>query len=141
MNVRESTYGAGDIAALNDIDPSMGAEIREERASVGVGLFLLGDYEVRRTTMLVDLAKLSRVVSMSLATGMALATGIGSALAQEEPSVQQIIEALKPKHLTRSLDPGTAPVSAPESNPDLPFIDSLRNRTARSLTPPGARTN
>jgi hypothetical protein len=86
--------------------------------------------------MLVDLAKLSRVVSMSLATGMALATGIGSALAQEEPSVQQIIEALKPKHLTRSLDPGTAPVSAPESNPDLPFIDSLRNRTARSLTPP-----
>ncbi len=85
--------------------------------------------------MLVDLARLSRVLACaSLATGLALATGIGSALAQEEPSVQQIIEALKPKHLTRSLDPGTAPVSAPLSNPDLPLIDSVRNRTARSLT-------
>ena len=87
--------------------------------------------------MLVDLAKLSRVVGgVSLATGLALATVIGSVLAQERPSVQQIIEALKPKHLTRSLDAGTAPVSASESNPDLPFINTVRNRTARSLTPP-----
>jgi 2-polyprenyl-6-methoxyphenol hydroxylase-like FAD-dependent oxidoreductase len=87
-------------------------------------------------SMFVDLAKLLRTLAcLSLAIGLALATGIGSAFAAEAPSVNQIIEALKPKHLTRSLDSLTAPPPEPAMNAeDTQFLDSLRNRATRSLT-------
>jgi outer membrane protein OmpA-like peptidoglycan-associated protein len=87
-------------------------------------------------SMFVDLAKLLRTLAcLSLAIGLALATGVGSAFAAEAPSVNQIIEALKPKRLTRSLDSLTAPPPEPAMNAeDTQFLDSLRNRATRSLT-------
>jgi len=82
--------------------------------------------------MLVDLAKIKRALACSLlATGLALATGIGSALTAELPSVDQIVKALTP-NLTRSLtlSPGESARNAEETQ----FLDTLRNRTTRSLT-------
>jgi len=80
---------------------------------------------------LVDLAKLLRTLAcLSFAMGVAVATVIGSAFAAEAPSVNQIIEALKPKHLTRSLDLGAPPTNAQ----DTQFLKSLRNRATRSIT-------
>jgi outer membrane protein OmpA-like peptidoglycan-associated protein len=87
--------------------------------------------------MSVDLTKLMRALACSLlAIGLALGTGIGSALtAEQQPSVDQIIQALKPKPLTRSLDSLTAPPSESTQNPaESQFIDSLRNSATRSIT-------
>jgi outer membrane protein OmpA-like peptidoglycan-associated protein len=90
--------------------------------------------------MFVHVIKLMRVKLMraltcvSLATGLALAAGIGPALAQGAPSVDQIVEALRPKHLTRSLDTSTPMPSASAPNSESQFLDSLRNRSARSIT-------
>ncbi|MDQ6867766.1 MAG: OmpA family protein [Pseudomonadota bacterium] len=82
--------------------------------------------------MSVDLAKLKRALACSLlATGLALATGIGSALTAEKPSVDQIIKALTP-NLTRSLT--TSPAESARNVDETQFLDSLRNRTTRSLT-------
>jgi outer membrane protein OmpA-like peptidoglycan-associated protein len=82
--------------------------------------------------MSVDLAKLKRTLACSLvATGLALATGIGSALTAEQPSVVQIIKALTP-NLTRSLT--TSPAESARNADETQFLDSLRNRTTRSLT-------
>ena len=38
-----------------------------------------------------------------LAAGLTLSTGVGFAFAAEQPSAEQIIKALKPRPLTRSL--------------------------------------
>ena len=82
--------------------------------------------------MSVDLSKLKRALACSLlATGLALATGIGSALTAEQPSVDQIIEALKP-NLTRGLT--ISPAEAARNADETQFLDTLRNRTTRSLT-------
>ncbi len=82
--------------------------------------------------MLVDRAKLARMAACaSLSTGLALAIGVGSALAQEVPSVQQIIEALKPEDSTRSPTlPHSEAVPGPESQ-----IRDILGRRSRSLTP------
>jgi outer membrane protein OmpA-like peptidoglycan-associated protein len=80
--------------------------------------------------MSVDLAKLRRALAYSsLAAGLALAPGIGSALAAEGPSVDEIIQALTPKNLTRSLT--TTPAANAE---ETHFLDTLRNRATRSIT-------
>ena len=86
--------------------------------------------------MFVDLAKLLRTLAcLSLAIGLALATGVGSAFAAEAPSVNQIIDALKPKHLTRSLDSLRGPPPEPATNAqDTQFLNGLRNRATRSIT-------
>jgi outer membrane protein OmpA-like peptidoglycan-associated protein len=82
--------------------------------------------------MSVDLVKLKRALACSLlATGLALATGIGSALTAELPSVDQIIKALTP-NLTRSLT--TSPAESARNAEETQFLDTLRNRTTRSLT-------
>jgi outer membrane protein OmpA-like peptidoglycan-associated protein len=82
--------------------------------------------------MSVDLAKLKRAFACSLlATGLALATGIGSALTAEQLSVDQIIKALTP-NLTRGLT--TSPAEAARNAEETQFLDTLRNRTTRSLT-------
>jgi outer membrane protein OmpA-like peptidoglycan-associated protein len=82
--------------------------------------------------MSVDFAKLKRALACSLlATGLALATGIGSALTAEQPSVDQIIKALTP-NLTRSLT--TSPAESARNAEETQFLDTLRNRTTRSLT-------
>ncbi|MGH6848512.1 MAG: OmpA family protein [Methylocella sp.] len=83
--------------------------------------------------MPVDLAKLLRTLACSLlATGLALAAGAGSALTAEQPLVDQIIQALTPKNLTRSLT-----IQPPESVPNAEetlFLNTLRNRTTSSIT-------
>ena len=74
-------------------------------------------------------------LSLSLALVVAvLATpiGIGFALAAEQPSAQDIIDALKPPRITRGLT--TSPAGAARAAEESRFVDTLRNRTTRSLT-------
>jgi outer membrane protein OmpA-like peptidoglycan-associated protein len=69
---------------------------------------------------------------IALAAGLALPVGAGVAFAAEQKSADDIIQALKPaKRITRSL---TAPAATARSAEDARFVDSLRNRTTRSLT-------
>lgn len=83
-----------------------------------------------------DFAKpLSALACLLLGIGLALGVSKGLALAGEAPSVDQIIQALKPKPPARSLDSLTAPFPGPVQNPaESQFIDSLRNKPSRSIT-------
>jgi outer membrane protein OmpA-like peptidoglycan-associated protein len=75
------------------------------------------------------------LLCLTLAAGLAVAQEFRPSFAQEVPSVNQIIDQLKPsKPRTRGLDSGPRPIGASEGNPESPFPESLRNRTARSLT-------
>src|SRR5262245_46870427 len=65
---------------------------------------------------------------MIVAVGLALPVGPGAGFAAEQPSAEQIIQALKPARLTRGLT--TSPADAEEAK----FVNSLRNRPTRSLT-------
>ena len=67
-----------------------------------------------------------------LAAGLALPAGIGLAFAAEQPSAEQIIKALKPRRVTRSLT--TSPADAARAAEEARFVDSLRNRPTRSLS-------
>jgi outer membrane protein OmpA-like peptidoglycan-associated protein len=67
-----------------------------------------------------------------LAAGLALPTGIERAVAAEQRSAEQIIKALKSPRLTRSLT--TSSADAARAADDARFVNSLRNRTTRSLT-------
>jgi len=58
--------------------------------------------------------------------------GAESALAGDQPTVDQIIKALTPKNVTRSLS--LAPAAAAKNTDETQFLDSLRNRKTRSLT-------
>ena len=66
-----------------------------------------------------------------LAVGLALPAAAGVVLAAEQPSAEQIVKALKPK-VTRGLT--ASPAEAARSAEDARFVDTLRNRTTRSLT-------
>jgi len=72
----------------------------------------------------------ARIVSVTLTA--ALAAGIGGALAAEQPSAAQIIQALKPPKVTRGLS-APAPDSARAAE-DSRFVDGLRTRATRSLS-------
>jgi outer membrane protein OmpA-like peptidoglycan-associated protein len=74
---------------------------------------------------------LKLVACVALAVSLALPTGIGLALAAEQPSAEQIIKALTPR-VTRGLT--TSPADAARASEEGSFIDTLRNRTTRSLT-------
>jgi outer membrane protein OmpA-like peptidoglycan-associated protein len=65
-----------------------------------------------------------------LSAGLSFPAGL--ALAAEQLSSQQIIDALKPPRLTRSLT--TTPSGSVRAPEDARFVDSLRNRTSRSLS-------
>jgi outer membrane protein OmpA-like peptidoglycan-associated protein len=67
-----------------------------------------------------------------LAVALGMPTSFGFALAAEQPSAEQIIKALKPPRITRGLT--TAPPDTARAAEDKRFIDTLRNRTTRSLT-------
>jgi outer membrane protein OmpA-like peptidoglycan-associated protein len=83
--------------------------------------------------MFENLAKTLRSIAcLLLALGLALTAGTGSIFADDSPSVDQIIKALKPQ-LTRSLDTSISPPSA-AADQESQFVDSLRNRAARSIT-------
>jgi outer membrane protein OmpA-like peptidoglycan-associated protein len=67
-----------------------------------------------------------------LATGLALPVASGAVLAAEQPSAEQIIRALKPANTTRGLS--ASPADTARSAEEARFVDSLRQRTTRSLT-------
>src|SRR6516165_1426731 len=69
---------------------------------------------------------------MIVAVGLALPAGLGVGLAAEPSSAEQIIQALKPARLTRSLT--TSPADAARKAEETKFVNSLRNRPTRSLT-------
>jgi outer membrane protein OmpA-like peptidoglycan-associated protein len=87
--------------------------------------------------MPVDLAKFTRALACSLLViGLGSGTGIRAAFtAEQQPLADQIIQALTPKQLTRSLDSSPPASSESVANPaESQFIDSLRNRPSRSIT-------
>lgn len=63
---------------------------------------------------------------------LALAAGVGSACA-EEPNASQILNALKPKPVTRSLSGVTSTAKTLNAD-DQRFLDSLRTKRTRSLS-------
>jgi outer membrane protein OmpA-like peptidoglycan-associated protein len=69
---------------------------------------------------------------MIVVVGLALPAGLGVGLAAEQSSAEQIIQALKPARLTRSLT--TSPADAARKAEETKFVNSLRNRPTRSLT-------
>ncbi|UFZ07470.1 OmpA family protein [Bradyrhizobium ontarionense] len=85
---------------------------------------------------------IGRFVIGRLAIGTAalttlLAVSAGAALAGEAVSADQILNALKPKSVTRGLSAG--PQAVPQPDPAVQakqstFIDSVRNRKTRSLS-------
>jgi outer membrane protein OmpA-like peptidoglycan-associated protein len=85
------------------------------------------------------LGKLKLSIACSVAAAV-LAMPVGVATAQSNPSPQQIIDALKPKpkpKLTRSLSSSPAAPAEQEAKADAvteKFVDTLRNRPARSLS-------
>jgi outer membrane protein OmpA-like peptidoglycan-associated protein len=65
---------------------------------------------------------------------LALSAGVGSLYAGEA-TADQILNALKPKALTRGLSPGGgAPAQKTLSQDDQRFLDSLRTKRTRSLS-------
>ncbi|HEY8005445.1 MAG TPA: OmpA family protein [Methylocella sp.] len=84
--------------------------------------------------MSVNLAKFMRVLAFSVPViGLGWGTFIRSApAAEQQPLADQIIQALTPKPLTRSLT-GAPSEQAPNAA-ESQFIDSLRNRPSRSIT-------
>jgi outer membrane protein OmpA-like peptidoglycan-associated protein len=77
-----------------------------------------------------SLLKRSSLTAMTL--GAALSLTAGFAIAGDNVSADQILSALQPKPLTRSLSmaPADPSVKARETS----FVDSLRNRKTRSLS-------
>jgi outer membrane protein OmpA-like peptidoglycan-associated protein len=68
-----------------------------------------------------------------LAASLASPIGIGFAYAVEQPTAEEIIKALKPAgKVTRSLT--ASPADAARKAEDARFVDTLRNRTTRSLS-------
>jgi outer membrane protein OmpA-like peptidoglycan-associated protein len=63
---------------------------------------------------------------------LALSAGVGSAFA-EDPTADQIINALKPKGLTRGLSGGAATEKTLSAD-DQKFLDGLRTKRTRSLS-------
>jgi outer membrane protein OmpA-like peptidoglycan-associated protein len=80
-----------------------------------------------------NFGRLGLKVTYSLIVGsLALSLGIGFAGAGEQPSTATIVNSLTPKPLTRSLS--TSPADTAKNAEDGRFINSLRNRTTRSLS-------
>jgi outer membrane protein OmpA-like peptidoglycan-associated protein len=80
---------------------------------------------------------IERLGLRAAALGVVLATSAGVALAGDAVSADQILNALKPKSVTRGLSVG--PQAAPQVDPatqakQSSFIDSVRNRKTRSLS-------
>lgn len=80
-----------------------------------------------------SISRLSGITAIAL--GAALSMTAGLALAGEKViSADQISKALQPKSLTRGLSAGTSQVDTATQAKEAKFIDSLRNRSTRSLS-------
>lgn len=71
-------------------------------------------------------------VRSAFAAGVALSMSAGFAFAGDNPTEDQIIKALTPKRLTRSLS--GPPVDTAKAAEETKFINQIRNRTTRSLS-------
>ena len=80
-----------------------------------------------------SISRLSGITAIAL--GAALSMTAGLALAGEKViSADQISKALQPKSLTRGLSAGTPQVDTAAQAKEATFINSLRNRSTRSLS-------
>lgn len=80
-----------------------------------------------------SISRLSGITAIAL--GAALSMTAGLALAGEKViSADQISKALQPKSMTRGLSAGTPQVDTAAQAKESKFIDSLRNRSTRSLS-------
>lgn len=68
----------------------------------------------------------------TVVAAVALLVGAGFVTAAEQPSQDQILNALKPKRITRSLS--VTPADQAKAAQEQRFIDSLRQRKTRSLS-------
>jgi hypothetical protein len=75
--------------------------------------------------------RISRIVAVALSAALSMTAGV--ALADDNVSADQIVNALQPKALTRSLS-GDRQVDPAASAKEQSFVDSLRNRKTRSLS-------
>jgi outer membrane protein OmpA-like peptidoglycan-associated protein len=66
------------------------------------------------------------------AAGIALSLSAGLAIAADDATEDQILRALTPKRLTRSLS--TAPTDTAKAAEEAKFVNQIRNRTTRSLS-------
>jgi len=74
-----------------------------------------------------------QMVCTVIAGGLALSFGLGSAVAQNQPTSDQILHSLTPKHTTRSLS--VSPAEAAKQAEENRFINDIRKReTTRSLS-------
>ena len=75
-----------------------------------------------------------RFTRVAVATGVAITMSIGLALAGDDNTVSsdQILQALTPKRLTRSLT--TTPEDPSKAAAESAFVQSIRNRATRSLS-------
>lgn len=72
------------------------------------------------------------LVRTSLAAGLAFSFAAGAAVAADNATEDQILRALTPKRLTRSLS--VAPPDTAKAAEENKFINQIRNRTTRSLS-------
>lgn len=72
------------------------------------------------------------LVRTSLAAGLAFSFAAGAAIAADNATEDQILRALTPKRLTRSLS--VAPPDTAKAAEENKFINQIRNRTTRSLS-------
>lgn len=73
------------------------------------------------------------LVRTTLAAGLALSFAAGSAIAADNATEDQILRALTPKRLTRSLS-APQPADTAKAAEENKFINQIRNRTTRSLS-------
>jgi outer membrane protein OmpA-like peptidoglycan-associated protein len=71
-------------------------------------------------------------IRSAFAAGIALSLSAGVATAAEEPTEANILKALTPKRLTRSLS--TTPADTAKAAEEAKFVNQIRNRTTRSLS-------
>src|SRR5437667_9359841 len=83
----------------------------------------------------VRIKTMTRVLGLSIVTiGAALSMTAGLSFAGDTVSADQILNALKPKPVTRGLSAGAPQVDTAAQAKETSFVDTLRNRRTRSLS-------
>jgi outer membrane protein OmpA-like peptidoglycan-associated protein len=84
--------------------------------------------------MMTSLNRVSRLKAVTLGVALSMTAGLAVA-ADNTVSADQILNALRPKPMTRGLSMTAAPqVDASVKAKEVSFLDSLRNRKTRSLS-------
>lgn len=72
------------------------------------------------------------IIRSIVAAGIAISLTAGLAVAADDATEDQILKALTPKRLTRSLS--VAPADTAKATEEAKFVNQIRNRTTRSLS-------